>query len=74
MYSMGWKARAVLERVLDGEEINGKKPSPREVIDVAKFTDDKAFGKAIQHVHQTNQNVEINENTPDDVLQKILNG
>lgn len=69
------KAKSILDRVLDGEKINDKVVSSREVIDVAKYVHDKVTGKAIQKIEQDNNNynIEIDENTPEDVLMAIIN-
>lgn len=72
---LAYKAKTILDRVLDGEKINDKEVSPSYVIDVAKYVHDKVNGKATQKIEAetNNYNIEIDENTPEDVLLAIIN-
>lgn len=46
LQTLWYKARSFLETVLDGDEIQWKTPNIKTRVDVAKFLDDKATGKA----------------------------
>lgn len=48
LQSLWHKARSLLERVMDWDEIGGEKPKLQQRIDIAITFDDKAFGRATQ--------------------------
>lgn len=60
---LAYKAKTILDRVLDWEKINDKEVSPSYVIDVAKYVHDKVNGKATQKIEQetTNWNIDLSK-------------
>lgn len=73
LQSLWYKARSFLEKVLDGDNIDGKNPDIKTRVDVAKHIDDKVYGKAIQSIRQDTINYNIDVSSlSDEELDKLI--